>query len=155
VVVDWMHKLLCLCLATGVVPQDWCSSVIVPLYKGKGCVKECRNYRAISLLSVPGKVYGKILIDKVRNVTTEQMWDVQSGFMSGRGCVDQIFSLRQMVDKKLNVNGKLFCAFVDLEKAYDTVNREKLWNVLGDCRVEAKVVSGVRSLYRAVDIVLE
>ena len=41
---------------SGVVPEDWRSVVIVPLYKGKGERTKCNNYRGISLLSVVGKI---------------------------------------------------------------------------------------------------
>ena len=54
---------------SGVVPEDWRSVVIVPLYKGKGERTECKNYRGISLLSVVGKINGGILVDRVRRVT--------------------------------------------------------------------------------------
>ena len=54
---------------SGVVPEDWRSAVIVPLYKGKGERKECSNYRGISLLSLAGKIHAGILVDRVRKVT--------------------------------------------------------------------------------------
>ena len=43
--------------------------MIVPLYNGKGERTECKNYRGISLLSVVGKIYAGILVDKFRKVT--------------------------------------------------------------------------------------
>ena len=53
---------------SGVVPDDWRSAVIVPLYNDKGDRTESSNYRGISLLSVVGKIYAGILIDRVRKV---------------------------------------------------------------------------------------
>ena len=50
---------------SGVVPEDRSSAVIVPLYKGKGERNECKNYRGISSLSVVGKIYAGILVDRV------------------------------------------------------------------------------------------
>ena len=50
---------------SGVVPEDWRSAVIVPLYKGKGQRTECSNYRGISLLSMVGKIYAQILVDRL------------------------------------------------------------------------------------------
>ncbi len=49
----------------GEVPDDWKKAVIVPLYKGKGRRSECSSYRGISLLSVPGEVYGRILSERL------------------------------------------------------------------------------------------
>ena len=54
---------------SGGVPEDWKSAVIVPLYKRKGERTECKNYRSISLLSMVGKIYAGILVDRVCRVT--------------------------------------------------------------------------------------
>ena len=53
----------------GVVPEDWRSAVIIPLYMGKGGRNECKNYGGISLLSLVGKIYSGIQIDRVRRMT--------------------------------------------------------------------------------------
>ena len=50
---------------SGVVPENWRSAAIVTLYKGKGERTECSNYRGISLLSVGGKIYAGILVDRM------------------------------------------------------------------------------------------
>ena len=70
---------------SGVVPEDWRSAVIVPLYKGKGVRTECSNYSGISLLCVVGKIYAGILVDRVRKVTEGLIDDEQGGFRVGRG----------------------------------------------------------------------
>jgi len=62
---EWMVRMLNVCLSSGSVPDEWTIRCIIPLYKGKGDSLECKNNRGISLLSVPGKVYGRILIDRV------------------------------------------------------------------------------------------
>ena len=61
-VVDWIWRLHNMAFESDVVPEDWKSDVIVPLYKGKGERNECKNYRGISLISVAGKIYAGILI---------------------------------------------------------------------------------------------
>ena len=75
-----------------VMPEDWRSAVIIPLYKGKGERTECKNCRGISLVSLVGKIYAGILVDRVRGVTGSLFDDEQGGFRTGRGCVDQIFT---------------------------------------------------------------
>ena len=54
---------------SGVVPEDWRSAMIVPLCKGKGERNECKNYRSLKFLSVVGKIYAIILIERIRRVT--------------------------------------------------------------------------------------
>ena len=70
------------------------SAVIVPLYKGKLKGTEYRNYRSISLLSVVGRIYAGILVDRVCRGTAGLIDDEQGGFRARRGCVDQIFILK-------------------------------------------------------------
>ena len=65
-VLEWLVRLLSLCFDIGVVPMDWRGACIVPLYKEKGGKWECSNFRGISLLSVVGKLFGKVLIKRVR-----------------------------------------------------------------------------------------
>ena len=83
----------------GVVPEDLKYAVIDLVYKGKGERTECKNYRGISLLSVVGKIYAGILVDRFLRVTGGLIDDEQAGFMAGRGCVDQIFTLKQIGEK--------------------------------------------------------
>ena len=68
---------------SGVVPEDWRSAVIVPLYKGKGERNKCKNYRGISFLSVVGTIYAGILIDRVCRVTGGMIDVDKGGFREG------------------------------------------------------------------------
>ncbi len=62
------------------VPEDWRKAIIVPLYKGKGKREECNNYRGITQLSVPGKIYGGILNERMMKITEMSVGDEQGGF---------------------------------------------------------------------------
>ena len=74
------------------VPDDWTKAVIILVYKGKGDRNECGSHRDISLMSIAGKVYGKIVIERVQKITERCISEEQGAFRKGRGCVDQIFS---------------------------------------------------------------
>ena len=76
-----------------IVPVDWVIACMVPLYKGKIDMYECSNFRGISLLSVVGKVYGRVLINRIRDKTENVIAEVQGGFRRGRGCTDQVLLL--------------------------------------------------------------
>ncbi|KAG7300726.1 hypothetical protein JYU34_015052 [Plutella xylostella] len=143
-----LYQLFNECWRCGAVPRDWCRAVIVPLYKGKGSLQTCNSYRGISLLSIVGKLYAKILIERVVKETEEKIWDVQGGFRKGMGCTDQVFSLRSVTEKVLAKQQKVFCAFVDLEKAYDRVRRNDLWETLSVYGVDSHLTRALGSLYR-------
>ncbi len=92
------------------MPDDWKKAIIVPLYKDKSSRSECSSYRGISLLSVPGKVYGRILTERLMEVTERKVNEEQGGFMKGRGCIDQIFAMKRLVEEYLGKD-KVVCSF--------------------------------------------
>ena len=147
IIIEWLVRMLNVCFESGRVPMDWVSACIVPLYKGKGDRYECTSYRGISLLSVVGKVYGRVLIKRVRGSTEGMIGDEQCGFRSGRGCVDQVFAVRQLCEKYLGKGKDICWAFMDLEKAYDRIDREALWVVLQGYGVGGRLLDGVKSFY--------
>ena len=145
--VEWLVRLLCVCFEAGVVPADWRMATMVPIYKGKGDKYVCGNYRGISLLSMVGKIFGRVLINRIREGTEEVLREEQCGFRRGRGCVDQVFVVRQICEKYLAKGKDSFWAFMDLEKAYDRVDREAMWRMLGIYGVGGKLLSAIKSFY--------
>ena len=89
-VMVWIWRLCNMAFESGVVSEDWRSTMIVPLYKGKGERTECKNYR---------KTYAGILIDRICRVTGGLIDDEQGGFKARKECIDQIFTLKQIGEK--------------------------------------------------------
>ena len=79
--------------------------MIVPLHKSKGERTECKNYIDIGLLTVVGKMYAGILVDRVRRVTEGLINDGQGGSRSWRVSVDQILTIHQVGEKAKAVCG--------------------------------------------------
>ena len=116
--VDWIWRLCNIAFENGVVPEDWRSPVIVPLYKGKGERTECQNYRVkYGCKNICG------VLSRFCRVTWGLIDDEQGGFRAGRGCVDQIFKLKQIGEKAREKKRTVYVGFIDLEKAYDRVTR--------------------------------
>ncbi len=67
------------------------------------------TYKGINLLSVPGRIYGRILNERMMKIMDKRVGDEQGGFWKGKGCVDQIFAVKILVEKYLEkdvrVNG--------------------------------------------------
>ena len=146
VVAEWLHRVIKLAWTKGEVVEDWRKAVIVPLHK-KGSKTLCSNYRGISLLSIPSKVYARILDSRVRRKTEGEVMEVQGGFRRGRGCVDQIFTIRQLSEKVLEKNKQMVIACIDLEKAYDKVSRDRLWQVLESYGIQGGLLRAIQSMY--------
>ena len=80
-------------------------------------------------------------------MTEGKVMDEQGWFRAGRSCNDQIFAVRQVVEKTIEKDRVLYMAFVDLEKAYDNVNRIKLWKVLEEYDVKGRLLKAVQAMY--------
>ena len=111
------------------VPAGWRDALLVPVPK-KGDLSVCDNWRGISLLDMMGKLFARVLNDRLQAVVEDSVADSQCGFRAGRGCVDMVFSVRQLVEKTTEHHSKIFLLFVDLRKAYDSVPQESLWCAL-------------------------
>ena len=81
-------------------------------------------------MSVFGKIYAGILVDRFCRETVGLIDDDQGGFRAGRRFVDQIFTLQQIGEKVRDKKCRVYVGFMNLEKAYDRVNREAFWQVL-------------------------
>ena len=108
-IIDWLLRIFNRCMESGVVQEDWKVVCIIPIYKGKGDRRDCANYRAISILSILGKIYGRVLINRRIESTKEQVAEKQEGFRLGRGCIDQIFVMKQLVEKYREKEGIACC----------------------------------------------
>nr|VZI38071.1 unnamed protein product [Spirometra erinaceieuropaei] len=111
----------------GEVPQDFKDATIVHLYKRKGNRQICDNHRSISLLNIAGKIFARILLNRLNNHLEHGLLpETQCGFRRHRGTTDMIFAARQLQEKCQEMRTHLYSTFVDLTKAFNTVNREGL-----------------------------
>jgi hypothetical protein len=120
----------------------------VPLWKNKGSRRECDSYRGISLLSQVGKIYAKSIENRIRPIIEPQLSNNQFGFRKNKSCTDAIFTLRQLSEKAIEYNINLNAIFIDQEKAFDRVNRNKLWRVLEEYGVKGQILENIMALYK-------
>jgi len=119
---QWISDLCNGIVKEGSIPEDWKSSVVLPIYEGKDDPMECGSYRGIKLLEHTMKVVERIFEHRIWQQI--EIDDMQFGFMKGKGTTYAIFMARQM-QENFRVKGKKLCfGFVDLEKAFDRVPRE-------------------------------
>ena len=142
-----LHELLCQCWEEGAVPQDMRDAKIVTLYKNKGERSDCNNYRGISLLSIVGKVYARVLLARLQKLAERIYPESQCGFRAGRSTVDMVFSLRQLQEKSREQNLPLYIAFIDLTKAFDLVSRDGLFKGLEKIGCPPKLHSLIESFH--------
>ena len=147
--VKWLHRVITSVWNTEQTPLDWRKAVIIPIHK-KGDRKVCNNTRGISLLSVPGKVFTRVMLNRVNDTVDEALRENQCGFRKGRGCSDQIFLLRQLIEKKLEFNEDLVMCFIDFAQAYDSIWRKGAWKLMRNYGINAKILRLIENLYSTV-----
>jgi hypothetical protein len=119
------------------LPQQWKES-IVPIFK-KGDKTDCNNYRGISLLSTAYKILSNNLLVRLTPYVNEIIGDHQCGFRRNRSTTGQIFYIRQILEKKWGYNGTVHQLFIDFKKAYDSIKREVLYNILLEFGIPKKL----------------
>jgi hypothetical protein len=112
---------------------------MVSVYK-KGDKTDCSNCHGISLISTTYKILSNILLSRLTRYAEKIIGDHQCGFRRNRSTTDHIFCIRQLLEKKWEYNGAVHQLFVDFKKAYDSVRREDLYNILIEVGILLKLV---------------
>nr|VZI25489.1 unnamed protein product [Spirometra erinaceieuropaei] len=127
---------------------DFKDATIVHLYKRKGNRQVCDDHRGISLLNIVGKIFARILLNRLNNHLEQGLLsESQCGFRRHRGTTDMIFAARQLQEKCQEMRTHLYSTFVDLTKAFDTVNREGLWKIMQKFGCPERFTQMVRQLH--------
>jgi hypothetical protein len=134
-----IHKLICSIWNKEELPQQWKESIIIPIHK-KGDKTDYNNYRGISLLSTAYKILSNILLTRLTPYVNEVIGDHQCGFRHNRSTMDQIFYIRQILQKKWKYNGTVHQLFIHFKKVYDSVKREVLYNILLEFGISKKLL---------------
>ena len=88
----------------------------------KGDLSNCDNWRGITLLSIPSKVFCRVLLKRIDCALDVKLRQEQAGFRKGRGCIDQIFARQNIIEQRIEWNVPLYINFIDFKKAFDNVH---------------------------------
>ena len=139
------HDIIVAVWMTGEVPQEWKDATIKVLHKKKDRT-ECSNYRGLSLVAHAGKVLLKIVANRLGDFCEEAgiLPEEQCGFRPQRSTTDMMFVVRRLQELGRTSNTSLEICFIDLAKAYDSVDRVLLWEILARFGVPPRMIKVIR-----------
>ena len=125
------------------MPQDMCDANIITLYKNKGDRSDCNNYRGISLHSIVGKTFARVMLNRLQTLAERVYPEAQCRFRAQRSTIDMIFSLRHREQRR-----PLYIAFIDLTRAFDLVSRSGLFTLLHRIGCPPKLLRMITSFHK-------
>ena len=151
-ILDYLYKLFNTIFDSGQYPEEWFKAIVIPIFK-KGDIDKPDNYRGISLINVLCKCYTSVLNSRLYKWLEESknISENQAGFRKDYSTIDQIFTLYGVVQKCLTKKkGKLYVAFIDFHKAFDSVNHSKLFEILQSKGIRGKFFATLKSMYNGL-----
>ena len=141
-----------LILTSSSYPKLWAMNLLRPIHK-KGDVSDTDNYRGIALSSCLSKLYSYVLLERLNKYILKHklISQHQIGFLKGKQTSDHIFVLKTLIDKIVKKEkSKLFVAFIDFKKAYDTIDRYHLLVKLKDAGIGGLFLNAIKAMYTSV-----
>ena len=139
--------------ACGMVPTEWNSAVLQLLWKGKGRRKDIEAYRPIALTSIFRKVLEKTTIEQLQYF--DHKLDIaQGGFRKGKNSHDLVLALDMIIRDYSRKKKSCWQAFLDIKGAYDTVNRDLLWQRCKRVGIKGELYRLLRCLFDQASVVI-
>jgi hypothetical protein len=93
------------------------------------------------------KLFANIIKNRLNKHLENEMEEERCGFRKERSCTNAVFTMQQIIEKRKEHNLPLFLLYIDYEKAYDNMNRDKLWEVM-DNKIPNYLLNTLKCIYR-------
>lgn len=134
------------CLEKGEIPEPWIEAEVILIHK-KGDITKLNNYRPISLLSQIYKLFTRVLTNRLTLKIDCQQTREQAGFRSGFSTMDHLHTVNNLIEKCNEYNLKLYMAFIDYEKAFDSIEIWAVLNSMTKCRIDSRYTKLIENIY--------
>ena len=129
---------------SGEAPNIWRKAALLPIPK-KGDLTNGQNYRGISLIPVATKIFNKMLHNRIKPHFEKVFRMYQNDFRAGRSTIGQILALRRIIEEAQINHLPAVLDFVDFRKAFDSVSRERLFDILAAYGVPQEIIKAIRA----------
>ena len=121
------------------VPSEWKNGYLIKLPK-KGDLGLCKNWGGIMLLSIPSKVFCRIILERLKHALDHKLCCERARFRKDKSCTDHIAPQRIIIELSVEWQTPLYMNFIDFEKAFDSVDRNVIWQLMGHYGVPPKLI---------------
>jgi exonuclease III len=128
------------------VPNEWLRGIIIKLPK-KGNLNKCENWRPITLLCTASKVMTKIIVERMKTDIDKKLRENQAGYRPGRSGNDNICTLRIILEQAAEMRQNIYINFIDFYKAFDAVDRDKMWTIISQYGLPNKYLNMIKAFY--------
>ncbi len=138
------------CFLWGACPREWSESELFVIYKGKGDITDPTNYRAINLLDDFYRLYSRMIYKRLTSWAARYNFfsSAQFGFRQNSGTLEAVFSLQTLVRSWMVRSGQpVYCVFIDIKKAFPSVDRTQLIDLLHHLGLAAPLVRALASTF--------
>ena len=127
-------------------PDQWSLSNIIPVPKS-GNLSKTDNYRGISLTCIIAKIFNRMILNRIRSAIDPKLRINQNGFRPGRTTVAQILALRRIIEGVKQKNLPAVLTFIDFKKAFDSIHRNKMMNILKAYGIPPNLLNAIGNMY--------
>ncbi|KAI5737947.1 hypothetical protein M8J77_001036 [Diaphorina citri] len=149
-----LAKLFNQCLNKSDIPKDWNNALMVILFK-KGDKTDIKNYRPISLLSNFYKIFTGVLTKRLENTLESTQSKEQAGFRKHFSTLDHIQVIRETIERHVEYELPLCLAYIDYEKAFDSVKTSAVLSSLKNIGVETSYLKLLNTIYQKATATIE
>ena len=144
-----LHSFFNLCFISGLNPTEWDFSNIKPIPKKDKDPRDPLNNRCITIICCIAKIYSRILNNRLQKYLeqNEILVAEQNGFRATRSCIDHIYALCTILRNRKEMGLETFLAFIDFQKAFDSVDRNLLLYKLSKIGISGHFYKAISSLY--------
>ena len=141
-----LEKLFNICLELGKTPDIWNKGLIIPIQKIEGMIVNIDKFRPICLLSVIGKIFERLINSRISNMSSKLFWlpRFQAGFVKNKSTLNNLVELQQEIHNSFSNNEYMVAIFLDIKKAYDSVNRIKLMEIIEQAGIEGNILKYIK-----------